>query len=222
MPRPCSRSPAVDPSPGLGSGGLGSSSGLLPGNRSTNCPSARSVTPRPSGAPAASARARVYPASWRRRDGPGDPPGSPPSDGPGSSDWPAWSRSPRACTSPTGPARTRPARRSRMALSRPSATGRCEPSSMPSTFSRTAPAAGRLPSGRRARAAGGEGPPVPCQRRCERLMAGVQPAVRPPVRVDVDRSREAAVVRRACDVKLMHYFVPGTLGRRSGRRSPAG
>src|SRR4051812_2122387 len=32
---------------------------------------------------------------------------SPPSV-PGSSGWPAWSRSPRACTSPTGPARTSP------------------------------------------------------------------------------------------------------------------
>src|ERR1700694_5026882 len=47
-------------------------------------------------------------------------PDSPPCNGPRSSDWPAWNRSPRACTSPTGPARTWPVRPSLTGSSRPS------------------------------------------------------------------------------------------------------
>ena len=78
MSRSCSRSPAVDPSPGIRSSGLRSLSGSRPANRSTNSPSARSATPRPSGGPAASTRARGCPASWRRRNGLGDPPRFPP------------------------------------------------------------------------------------------------------------------------------------------------
>ena len=50
------------------------------------------------------------------------PTGFPPSSGLRSSNWPAWSQSPRGCTSPTGPARTWPAKPSSTASSRPSAT----------------------------------------------------------------------------------------------------
>ena len=48
----------------------------------------------------------------------------PPSSGPRSSPWPALSRSPGACTSPTGPVRIWPARRSTTGSSRPSAPER--------------------------------------------------------------------------------------------------
>ena len=69
----------------------------------------------------------------------------PPSSGPRSSNWPAWSRSPGACTSPTGPARTWPARRSPTASSRPSAPARSAGSWMRSISSRIAPATGGRP-----------------------------------------------------------------------------
>src|SRR5512144_2413038 len=78
MPRFCSRSPAVAPSPGIRSSGPGSYWALRPGHRSTNWPSGRSATARPSGGPAAATRTRDCPASWYRRTGPGGPPGFPP------------------------------------------------------------------------------------------------------------------------------------------------
>ena len=52
--------------------------------------------------------------------------------------WPAWSQSPRACTSPTGRARIWPAKRSKMGSSRPSAIGRSKRSSIRWTSSRIA------------------------------------------------------------------------------------
>ena len=51
-------------------------------------------------------------------------PDFPPCNVPRSFNWPAWSPSPRACTSPTGPARIWPAKRSQTGSSRPSAIGR--------------------------------------------------------------------------------------------------
>ena len=52
--------------------------------------------------------------------------------------WPAWSQSPRACTSPTGRARIWPVKRSKMGSSRPSAIGRSKRSSIRWTSSRIA------------------------------------------------------------------------------------
>ena len=79
---------------------------------------------RPSGGPAAATRARACPASWHRRNDPGDPPGFPPLQRAQIVQLACLEPIARGCTSPTGPARTWPARPSRTASSRPSATGR--------------------------------------------------------------------------------------------------
>ena len=71
---------------------------------------------------------------------------SPPSSEPRSSNWPAWSRSPRDCTSPTGPARTWPDRPSPTASWSPSARARSGESCTTWTCSPTAPATGRPPA----------------------------------------------------------------------------
>ena len=78
MPRSCSRSPAVDPSPGIRSSGPRSSWASLPGNRSTIWPSARSATARRFGGFAAATRTRDCPASWHHHTDPGGLPGFPP------------------------------------------------------------------------------------------------------------------------------------------------
>lgn len=78
MSRSCSRSLGVGPCPGTRSSGLGSSSGSLPGNRSTNWPSRRNAIPRPSGESADSTRTRACPVWWHDHSGPGDRPGFPP------------------------------------------------------------------------------------------------------------------------------------------------
>ena len=92
-------------------------------------------------------------------------PDFPPSRGLRSSDWPAWSRSPRDCTSPTGRARIWPAKRSKTASSRPSATGRSDDPQRggPPTAPHTVLADG--PNRCRVQAEGGEGPLVLCERR---------------------------------------------------------
>ena len=54
-------------------------------------------------------------------------------------------------------------------------------------------------------------------RACARRLAGVQPAVCPPVRVDLDQSQDEAVVCRSHDLNFLHYFVPGTLEENHGR-----
>ena len=66
----------------------------------------------------------------------------PPCNVPRSSNWPAWSPWPRACTSPTGPARTWLGRPSPTASSRPSASGPSAGSCTTSTCNRTGPATG--------------------------------------------------------------------------------
>ena len=48
-------------------------------------------------------------------------------------------------------------------------------------------------------------------RPCGGLVAGVQPALRPPLRVDVDESKNAALVRRTRSLNSLHYLWPGTL-----------
>jgi hypothetical protein len=78
MPRSCSRSPAVDPSPGIRSSGHRSSWASQPGNRSTIWPSALSATARRFGGFAAATRTRDCPASWHHHTDPGGLPGFPP------------------------------------------------------------------------------------------------------------------------------------------------
>jgi len=54
-------------------------------------------------------------------------------------------------------------------------------------------------------------------RACRGIRAGVQPALRPPVRVDLDQPEDAAVVRQARPLNSLHDFVPGPLaGATSG------
>ena len=77
-------------------------------------PSAPNAIRQPSGESAAAMRSRAYPSSCDRPNGPGDRPGFPPCNALRSFSWPAWSRSPRACTLPTGRARIWPAKRSKM------------------------------------------------------------------------------------------------------------
>ncbi len=74
---------------------------------------------------------------------PGRPARISPCNGLRSSDWRAWSRSPRDCTSLTGPARIWPAKRSRMVSFLSSAIERFETFSAMSTFSRIALGIGR-------------------------------------------------------------------------------
>jgi hypothetical protein len=136
----CSRS-----LPWYQSSGLASSWASPPGSRSNSWPSGRSATARPSGGPAAALRTRACPACWHDRNAPDGPPGFPPSSEPRSSSWPAWSRSPRGCTSPTGRARTWPVRLWKTESCRPSATGRFARSLTRWTSSRTAPGTGRQP-----------------------------------------------------------------------------
>jgi hypothetical protein len=69
-----------------------------------------------------------------------------PCNGLRSSNWPAWSRSPRGCTSPTGPARTWPARRSPTTSWTPSAGAPFGRSCTTWTCSRIAPATGGPPA----------------------------------------------------------------------------
>src|SRR6266542_2726337 len=77
------------------------------------------------------------------RPPPGAPAGDfPPSSAPRSSNSPAWSPSPRGCTSRTGPARTWPARPSRTGSLKPSAPPWSVASSRRWTSSRTARATG--------------------------------------------------------------------------------
>jgi hypothetical protein len=67
---------------------------------------------------------------------------SPPSREPRSSNWPAWSRLPRACTSPTGPARISPVKRSPTESWAASVPAPSAESWTMWTCSRTAPATG--------------------------------------------------------------------------------
>src|SRR5947209_325356 len=46
---------------------------------------------------------------------------------------------------------------------------------------------------------------------CGGVLAGVQPAVRPPLRVDVDQSEDAAVVCGTRPLNSLHDLWPGTL-----------
>jgi hypothetical protein len=78
MPRSWSRSPGVDPSPGIRSSGLASSWASPPGSRSNSWPSGRSATARPSGGPAAATKIRACPACGHDRNAPDGPPGFPP------------------------------------------------------------------------------------------------------------------------------------------------
>src|SRR5437763_7197495 len=48
-------------------------------------------------------------------------------------------------------------------------------------------------------------------RPCGGVLAGVQSALRPPLRVDVDQSEDAAVVCRTCPLNSLHDLWPGTL-----------
>ena len=96
----------------------------LPGNRSTIRPPRQMQSARPVRRylPPLPGRG-TCPISWHHPNGPGDWPRIPPATGPDRSDWPAWNRSPRACTSPTGPspgpARQAVARRDRPGHQRP-------------------------------------------------------------------------------------------------------
>ena len=74
----CRRSPGAGPSPGIRSSEQGSSWASPPGSRPMTWPSGHSPTARRSGGPAAVTRTRACPASWRRRNAPGGPPGFPP------------------------------------------------------------------------------------------------------------------------------------------------
>src|SRR5882672_2261629 len=48
-------------------------------------------------------------------------------------------------------------------------------------------------------------------RACVGLGAGVQPVLRPPLRVDLDQPADAAVVRQTRTLNLLHDFGPGPL-----------
>src|SRR5262245_11351586 len=54
------------------------------------------------------------------------------------------------------------------------------------------------------------------------LGLGVQPPVRAPVRVDLDQSEDAGLVRQALDLNFAHYFRAATLDQfgRPSRPSP--
>jgi hypothetical protein len=45
------------------------------------------------------------------------------------------------------------------------------------------------------------------------VVAGVQPTLRLPIRMDMDKPKDEGVVRVACDVNFMQLLYPGTLGR---------
>ena len=96
---------------------------------------------------------------------PGGLPGFPPPTTGQIVDWPAWNRSPRGCTSLTGPARTWPVKPSLTGSPRPSVTGRSAdprrggPAAAPHSLLEDRPA------GRRVQGAGREGPLVLWQRR---------------------------------------------------------
>ncbi len=58
---------------------------------------------------------------------------------------------------------------------------------------------------------------------CGILMAGIQPPLRASLRVDMDESKNATMVREARTLNFAYYLRPGTLGRVSGtalRRGP--
>ena len=138
MSRSSNRSLGVGHSPGIKSNGLRSSWPSPRGSRSEHWPSAPNAIRRLSGGSAVAMRTRACPISWNHPNGPGDRPGFPPCNVHRSFNWPAWSQSPRACTSPTGRARIWPAKRSKMGSSRPSAIGRSKRSSIRWTSSRIA------------------------------------------------------------------------------------
>jgi hypothetical protein len=54
-------------------------------------------------------------------------------------------------------------------------------------------------------------------RPCGGFVAGVQPALRPPLRVDLDESKDVPMVCRPCSMNFGHYSWPETLG--VGRRN---
>ena len=114
MSRSSNRSLGVGHSPGIKSNGLRSSWPSPRGSRSDRWPSAPNAIRRLSGGSAVALRTRACPISWNHPNGPGDRPGFPPCNVHRSFNWPAWSQSPRACTSPTGRARIWPAKRSKM------------------------------------------------------------------------------------------------------------
>ena len=138
MSRSSNRSLGVGHSPDIKSNGLRSSWPSPRGSRSEHWPSAPNAIRRLSGGSAVAMRTRACPISWNHPNGPGDRPGFPPCNVHRSFNWPAWSQSPRACTSPTGRARIWPAKRSKMGSSRPSAIGRSKRSSIRWTSSRIA------------------------------------------------------------------------------------
>ncbi len=70
-----------------------------------------SAMSRPSAVPANATASAGSMDSWNCPSDRAVQPGFPPSSGLRSSNWPAWSRSPSACTSPIGPARIWPAKR---------------------------------------------------------------------------------------------------------------
>src|SRR4051812_21129210 len=54
---------------------------------------------------------------------------------------------------------------------------------------------------------------------CVGFLARVQPPLRPSIRVDLDESEDASVVRQTCFMNSLQVFVPGTLG---GLQQPRG
>ena len=53
--------------------------------------------------------------------------------------------------------------------------------------------------------------PSGVHRPCRRLLAGVQPTVPPPLRVDLDQSQDAAMVCYTCGLNSLQVLRPGTL-----------